>query len=81
MPNVPSRGCTKHRRMDPMTVYDTLPAEVRRGLQLATLDYCPSCIAADMRRHGVAWTIRQLAEARRHERQDGLWLPCEPLRP
>ncbi len=80
MSNVTGSGCRRHRG-NPMAAYDRLPAEVRRGLQLAPVDFCPGCVAADMRRHGVAWTVRQLAEARRHERRDGLWLPVEELRP
>jgi hypothetical protein len=81
MSNISRRGCRKHARMDPMRIYDSLPAEVRRGLQLAPVDFCPGCIAADMRKHGAGWVVGQLAEARCHERRDGLWLPCEPLRP
>jgi hypothetical protein len=81
MTNVTGRGCTRHRHADPMKVYDRLPAEVRRGLAIAPINFCPICVAADMRRHGLEWTVRQLAEARVHERRDGLWLPVEPLRP
>jgi hypothetical protein len=82
MTNISGGGCRKHRRVDPMATYDRLPPEVRRGLQLAPVNFCPGCVASALRRHGLDWTIRQLAEARRHEPLDGgVWVAVEPLRP
>jgi hypothetical protein len=79
--NISGGGCRRHARVDPMRVYDALPPEVRRGLAIAPINFCPACVADDVRRHGLDWTVRQLAEARRDERVDGQWLPREPLRP
>jgi hypothetical protein len=82
MSNISGGGCRRHARVDPMAIYDRLPRAVRDGLKYAPADFCAGCVASDLRRHGLDWTVRQLAEARHHERVDGgIWRPCEPLRP
>ena len=61
---------------DPIRPTDALPPEVRRGLAIAPVDFCPGCVtAADLRRHGLDWTVPAIGQGptcRHRERCDGL---------
>jgi hypothetical protein len=61
--NAAGRGCTRHSPADPMRIYDRLPPEVRRAVQLYPVNLCVSCVASKVRRHGVEWVLERLAAA------------------